>query len=88
MVAVSCHALSPLFSQSGLASSTLRFNGSGVAIFLGSATQWFKHKMVMNVVVEVKEMNAYIYIYREREREREREVLMPSVIGLYHVFLS
>ena len=34
----------------------------------------------------------YIYIYRERERERERErgkeVLMPSVIGLYHVFLS
>ena len=44
--------------------------------------------MVMNVVVEVKEMNAYIYIYREREREREREVLMPSVIGLYHVFLS
>ena len=30
----------------------------------------------------------YIYIYREREREREREVLMPSIIGLYHVFLS
>ena len=44
--------------------------------------------MMMNEVVEVKEMNAfiYIYIYIEREREREREVLMPSVLGLYHVF--